>query len=245
MPRRLRARTNAWRCRREGLPERPTTANDEPTPRATRTKTTQSTYDAIARSFLENTRDASRGGPWLDRFAAVLPAAARVVDLGSGPGRDTAQLRARGLRAFCLDRSRGMLRAGLAEFPAPRVQGDLLALPLGDARVEGAWANASLLHIAEADMPAALGEIRRVLAPGGHLHLSLKRGEGAEWENARYGAPRFFQYWSGARLDDTLRAAGFVIHASALNHTRRDTWLVRQCTATAAEDSAVRAHATP
>jgi SAM-dependent methyltransferase len=190
---------------------------------------TQATYDAVASDFLARTRDPGRTACFVDRFAAVLARGARVVDLGSGPGRDTALLAARGLRAFCLDRSRGMLQAGREEFPAVRAQGDLLALPLRTACVQGAWANASLLHLPADDLPAALGEIRRVLAPGGHLHVSVKRGEGCEWETDRYGHPRFFQYWSGARLDAVLRAAGFSPRLLALQRTKTADWLVRQC----------------
>ena len=194
-----------------------------------RVRTTQASYDAIARAFLAATRDPGHGRPWLDRFAAALPPAARVADLGSGPGRDTAELIARGLRAFCLDRSIGMLRAGLGDFPATRVQADLLALPLATTSVAGVWANACLLHLDEAETALALCEIHRVLQPGGALHVSLKRGRGARWESERYGEPRFFQFWSGDALDAALEAAGFGIRARALERRPRTDWLVRQC----------------
>jgi SAM-dependent methyltransferase len=194
-----------------------------------RVRITQASYDVIAPAFLAATRDPRRGRAWLDRFAEALPSGARVADLGSGPGRDTAELLARGLRAFSLDRSIGMLRAGVAEFPAVRVQADLLALPLGTASVAGAWANASLLHLAEAEAALALREIHRVLQPGGSLHVSLKRGSGARWESERYGEPRFFQFWSGADLDAALTAAEFEIRVSALERQPSTDWLVRQC----------------
>lgn len=193
-------------------------------------RTTQRTYDAIAEAFLERTSDLRRSRPWLDHFAAALPPGALVADVGSGPGRDTHGLRACGLRAIALDRSRGMLRAGRARFPADRVQADLLALPLRPASVAGVWANACLLHLPEAEMPAALAEIRRVLVPGGRLHLTLKRGEGAGWETERYGGPRFFQYWTGEALDAVLADAGFGVRIRAFAPTPSADWLVRQCT---------------
>lgn len=217
-----------------GAPGRPRGAPSRPggaPPAAETARRTQATYDAVATDFLERTRDPGRTVRFVDRFAAVLERGARVIDLGSGPGRDTALLAARGLRAFCLDRSRGMLQSGRTEFPAARVQGDLLALPLRTACVQGAWANASLLHVPADDLPTALAEIRRVLAPGGQLHVSVKRGEGCEWETDRYGQPRFFQYWSGARLDAALQAAGFSPRLLALQRTKTADWLVRQCVA--------------
>src|SRR5579883_951733 len=44
-----------------------------------------------------------------DRFAALLPAGALVLDLGCGSGLDAAPLAARGLRLIGLDVSRAML----------------------------------------------------------------------------------------------------------------------------------------
>ncbi len=136
---------------------------------------------------------------WLDRFASSLPAGTLVLDLGAGPGFDSAELRARGLEAICVDLSLGMLRAGAREFPGPRVQSDIRRLPFPSRSICGIWANASLLHLSESEARSALDEIRRVLRPPGILHVSVKRGTGAEWESERYGKPRWFQYWSDAR----------------------------------------------
>jgi hypothetical protein len=53
-----------------------------------------------------------------------------------------------------------------------------------------------------------------VLAPSGLFHISVKSGNGAEWESERYGEPRWFQYWSAADLDALLATAGFTVIAS-------------------------------
>jgi ubiquinone/menaquinone biosynthesis C-methylase UbiE len=188
---------------------------------------TRHTYDAIGPQFLENARDRSTLAPWLDRFAAALPPAAMVLDLGAGPGVDSADLRRRGLTAISLDFSLGMLRAGVQEFPGPRLQADARRLPLRPAAVQGVWANASLLHLSRADIGVALGEIRRVLGASGLLFVSVKMGTGAEWESDRYGKPRFFQYWSSAELDEALRAAGFSVETAAVDERPRAAWLVR------------------
>lgn len=192
-------------------------------------RTTQATYDEIASAFLANTRNPERSRRWIDRFVARLPVAGVVADLGSGPGRDCAQLQAAGVRAFCLDRSVGMLRAGIEPFPAERVQSDLRSLPLRSACLAGAWANASLLHLSSRELPDALGEIARVLGRSGQLHLTLKQGEGSGFETARYGRPRWFQYWSADELDIELARAGFAIVESEAEATRSAVWLIRQC----------------
>jgi SAM-dependent methyltransferase len=188
---------------------------------------TRHTYDAIAPEFLENTRDRSVISEWLDRFASSLPARVRVLDLGAGPGFESAELRRRGFEAIAVDFSLGMLRAGVRESPGPRVQSDLRRLPFSSCSVCGVWANASLLHLSTAEATLALREIRRVLRPPGILHMSVKRGSGAEWESESYGKPRWFQYWSDPELDAALQAAGFRVNAAWVNETTRDTWLIR------------------
>jgi SAM-dependent methyltransferase len=187
----------------------------------------RASYDAIGSRFLENARDRSAIAPWLDRFASALPVGARVVDLGAGPGIDSAILRRRGLRVVSLDLSLGMLRAGLNDFHGPRIQADTRQLPLATATVAGVWANASLLHLRRAELPAALAEVRRVLRAPGLLYVSVKRGTGAEWESDRYGQPRFFQYWTEAALDAALHAGGFSIRAASVSETPRAVWLLR------------------
>jgi SAM-dependent methyltransferase len=188
---------------------------------------TRDTYDAIAAEFLRNTRDRSEMRGWLDRFASLLPAGALVLDLGAGPGFDSAELRKRGFEAVSVDLSLGMLRAAVREFPGPRVQSDLRRLPFPSCSVCGVWANASLLHLSKAEASLALREIRRILRPSGILHVSVKRGSGAEWESERYGRPRWFQYWSEPELDAALQAVGFSVNAAWVETTTLDTWLIR------------------
>lgn len=140
---------------------------------------------------------------------------------------DTADLRARGLRAVAFDFSRGMLRAGIADYPGPRVQGDARRLPFRDGSVDAVWANASLLHLDEADARRALAGVWRVLRPDAVLYLSVKAGTGAEEETARYGRPRFFQYWSADALDAALADAGFDVIDRHADVAPRATWLAR------------------
>ena len=194
-------------------------------------RATTETYDAVAAEYLENTRDFSRGLEWVKRFVDVVPAGSLVADLVSGPGRDTSRLRSHGINAFCLDLSFGMLNAGRLEYPASRVQGSLLSLPIRSSGIAGAWANASLLHLSPPELRLALREIHRVLIPSGHLHVTVKRGKGSEWESSRYGSPRWFQYWSGAEFDRELSQAGLDPVFSSEERSSSATWLVRLCCA--------------
>ena len=191
------------------------------------TRLTRETYDVVAPRYLENARDRGAIEPHLDAFAGALTPGARVVDLGAGPGLDTVLLVDRGLRAMAIDFSRGMLRAGVREFPGTRVQGDARRLPVATGCIDGVWAKASLLHLQRDDVARALTEVRRILRPGGILFVSVKAGSGAATETARYGLPRFFQYWSDADLDAAMDAHAFDVLTRTTDAGTRDTWLTR------------------
>ena len=137
-------------------------------------------YDAVAELYatLFTGELASRD----DELALIgeLVAAPPVVggrpvgDLGCGPGEATALLGGLGLRAVGLDLSAGMLAQARRHRPDENfVRGSLLALPFADGSLGAVLARYSLIHFLPAELPAALAELRRVLAPGGRLLLGF------------------------------------------------------------------------
>ncbi len=137
----------------------------------------------------------------LAAFTQALPAPARVLDLGCGPGRDTRMLRAAGYTVVACDATWAMLALVGA---GPRVQADSRALPFGSATFDGVWASATLLHLPRTELVLAMLELERVLRPGGVLFLSLKVGHG---EQANDG--RLFAFYQPAELLRHLGGAGF------------------------------------
>ena len=200
--------------------------------RADRTDGTRASYDLLAPRYAEVRRDRSVVEPHLHRFASLLAPGSLVLDVGCGPGFDAAALRERGLRVIGLDRSSGMLHSGLAEWPGPRVQADMRALPIRSG-VGGLWVSASLLHLERDDVPGTLAGFRRVLAPGGWLYLSVKGGSGGGWDEKPYGVelPRWFTYWSGDELDAALERAAFEVADRPDDHIGGQHWIVRMACA--------------
>ncbi|HEY8544950.1 MAG TPA: class I SAM-dependent methyltransferase [Acidimicrobiales bacterium] len=95
-----------------------------------------------------------------------------ALDAACGTGRHTRRLVELGHDVVGVDLSPGMLRVARQAVPAARfLEGDLRALPLGDARVDLVVCGLALAHPPSLVEPMA--EIGRVLRPGGHAVLSV------------------------------------------------------------------------
>jgi demethylmenaquinone methyltransferase / 2-methoxy-6-polyprenyl-1,4-benzoquinol methylase len=97
----------------------------------------------------------------------ALPAGSVVVDLASGTGDMCVGLGKVGLRPLSFDLSFGMLAADRSG--APRVQADILRLPLPDGCVDGATCGFALRNLV--DLGQFFDELARVVRAGGRIAL--------------------------------------------------------------------------
>jgi len=193
--------------------------------------TTVASYDVAAAAYRDGTAtmpDSVRRA--LDDYAAALGSGARVLEIGSGPGRDAAALEEAGLRVRRTDVSRGFV--GLlreAGFRADVVDPltDDLTDPDDPTPYDGVWANACLLHVARADLPTVLGRLASVTRPGGLLKVSLKEGDGACWStHGNVSGPRYFTFWREEPLRAVLDAAGWDVRDLVRESGQRgESWL--------------------
>lgn len=123
----------------------------------------------------------------LDLFTELVPAGP-VGDLGCGTGRITADLASRGLDAFGIDLTPGMIEVARQQYPELRFEvGSLFDLELKDGELAGALAWYSLVHTPREDLPAVFAEVYRVLQPGGYLVHAFKVGSGSRHLTNAYG----------------------------------------------------------
>lgn len=157
----------------------------EPKSRA-RDEATLDFYDREAGSYAANTRDGTVR--WLAGFMKLLPAGARVLELGCGSGRDAAVLLAHGFNVEPTDGSPAMAAQAEERLKRPvRVMRfDELT---GVGMYDGIWAHASLLHVPRPALGAVLALVFQALKPGG-LHFANYKSGGA------VGRDKFNRYYN-------------------------------------------------
>lgn len=128
-------------------------------------------FEGIADEWLGWARTPGHDAYWHYReafFALLPPPAGPVLEIGCGEGRVTRDLRERGYETTGLDVSPKLVAAARERDPAGAyVVGAAEALPFPDASFPLVVAYNSLMDVD--DLPAAVAEAARVLAPGGRL----------------------------------------------------------------------------
>ena len=97
----------------------------------------------------------------------ALAGGSTVLDLAAGTGDLCIDLREAGLTPISVDLSYGMLAADRSG--APRVQADILRLPVPDGSVDGVTCGFALRNLT--DLAAFFDELARVVRPGGRIAL--------------------------------------------------------------------------
>ena len=160
-------------------------------------------YDSVAEQYTAALADELATKP-LDRaLLAVMAEACAgkvVADLGAGPGHVAAHLAAAGVRAVAVDLSAWMCRQAV-RLGVPAAAGDLRALPLATASLDGATCLYAVIHLDAPGRAAAYRELARVLRPGG---IAVVAFHTADAEVSPGGARRL-RSWHGQEVRLTFR----------------------------------------
>jgi ubiquinone/menaquinone biosynthesis C-methylase UbiE len=123
----------------------------------------------------------------------------RVLDAGCGKGRFARILKQNhpAVSVCCMDIAEAMLR--VVPEGLERTAGSLIALPYADAAFDAAYAIESLEHAV--DIQAAVGELCRVVRPGGRVFIIDKNAE--QW--GRLETPPWEKWFHRRELEKLLR----------------------------------------
>jgi arsenite methyltransferase len=170
------------------------------------------------------------GGLDLTRRAldfCAFPPGARVLDIGCGSGATVRlMIQEYGLDASGIDPSPTMISRGVAADPTlPILIGDGMDLPRADCELDGAAMECALSITP--DPERVLGEVHRILKPGGKLILTdmYLRDETAGFDCSETAAALLClrNALSRAALEEMLAAAGFrvLLWEDHLPHLKR------------------------
>lgn len=149
----------------------------------------------------------------LDEFIAMLPAQAKVLDLGCGSGRDAEYLTRAGLQVIGVDLSSALIAEAKKRRPNIdfRVM-DMERLDFPEHDFDAVWSKLAILHVARERLPAILRTVHAVLKPGGVCMMETKQGagEGAEPVSFSPGEERHFVYYELDELMTLFKNNGYV-----------------------------------
>ncbi len=172
-------------------------------------------------------RTATSPGPqllaFLDEVVARCGASRRVLELGSGTGRDALLLEARGLVVERTDATRAfvdMLRRGGHDARVLNALTDDLG-----GRYAAVLANAVFLHFDDRELRGVLARVRPALATDGVLAFTVKQGEGARWSTDKLAAPRHFTYWQPGPLCRLLEDEGWAAELLTRHTGGHEPWI--------------------
>jgi SAM-dependent methyltransferase len=183
---------------------------------------TSETYERHADAYEEKYLGGSVAADHGDSFLDALDGD-RVLDVGCGPGSDTATFADSGLDVTGVDVTQSFLVAAADHLDtvasgdsqdgsASFARGDMRHLPFDADTFDGVWSCAAVHHVPKDEAVTALAEFARVLRDDGVLFCSVKRGAHAGFEpddDHGDGDDRFFAYYSDAEFERLLGDAGF------------------------------------
>jgi SAM-dependent methyltransferase len=148
--------------------------------------TNEETVRSYEASAAEYAAEAAAMPEWvaaeIDVFVDALGRAGRILEIGSGGGRDAREFERRGLSVRCTDVTQGFVDLLRADgFEADRLDpltDDLADPQQPDRPYDGVWSCACLFHVARDDLVTVLVRLATATRPGGRIHASFKEGEG-------------------------------------------------------------------
>jgi SAM-dependent methyltransferase len=145
-----------------------------------------------------------------------LPANARVVELGCGPGTPVGEMLANRSHYIGVDLSRGMLRLAQQNVPSGAfVQANMSQLEFASESVDGVFAFASLIHVPREKHVHVLSRVARWLKPGGIFVAALGAGDNPMELNPDWlGVPMYWSHFDAPRNLWLLGQAGLDVEGS-------------------------------
>jgi len=180
--------------------------------------TTLQSYQNKTHEYIERTPpvdDALK--EWIDGCLNLIPKDGRILEIGSGFGRDAEYIKQRGFDIECSDAVPNFVETLKGKGLKVRTL-NVLTDPISGT-YDMVFADAVLLHFSPEEAAMVAKKIQATLNDKGIFALRTKRGEGGSWTDAKLGEPRYFYLWQPEALKEMLASCGFEWLDMAENHT--------------------------
>ncbi len=167
------------------------------------------TYNKMAKEYDDETADFWDRFPrtFLNKFIGL--SGEKILDVGSGPGRDGLLLKQAGKEVVCVDASEAMVKLS-SERGLHSVLADFDNLPFINGLFDGVWSYTALLHVPKKSVGVSLEEISRVLKPSGVFAIGHIEGDNEQYkESSGINMPRWFSFYGKEEVVDLCGKYGF------------------------------------
>ncbi len=190
-----------------------------------REKSTVDYYDREGEAWV-STHGGNEGDSYwrveMEKFHQLLPCG-KVLEIGSGAGKDAAALIKMGYDYVGTDASEGLIKIAQKRNPGVRFEHvGVCQLNFPQHEFDGFWTAATLLHIPKDRIDEALEKIKTQVKAGGIGFISMKQGQG---EKVDEKTGRWFAYYSQDEFTEVLERNGYSVVKKATRQGEKDVWL--------------------
>jgi ubiquinone/menaquinone biosynthesis C-methylase UbiE len=163
------------------------------------------------------------------KFYHYFPAG-KLLEIGSGGGRDANEFIEKGYEYIGTDISKGLLEQARKNNPGVTfLEQSVYELDFPENSFDGFWCCATLLHMPKERIDEALQSIYNVIKPGGVGCITLKKGEGqrfVEGDHVGMQYKRFFAFYEENEFTEILNRNNFEVLKSYETEHSNKPWLV-------------------
>ena len=164
----------------------------------------------------------------LNRFIALIPKNAKILDVGCGSGRDVHYFIDYKLTPIGIDASEELIKEAKKRVPEGNfLKMDMLNLSFEPFKFDGIWALDYISYIKKDSIPEILNNFNKILKQEGILFISVRQGEGEKLiSHEKLNKEEILiHFYSQLEIEDLIKQANFEILNSYLEEGEHFTWI--------------------